>query len=89
MICGIAGIVFPFFLPSVAAVVFGHIARKKEPTASALSLTGLITGYIGIGLSVLVVGLIVVFAVIVPLIIISTTAGTIESFGTIEPGFAS
>ncbi len=89
MICGIAGLLFPFFLISLAAVIFGHLGRKREPAAAGFSLTGLITGYVGIALSALVVGIIVVFAIILPLIIFSSTTGSMDSFGTWEPGYNS
>ena len=67
MICGIAGAflsLFAFgFLPSVAAVILGHIGIRRQPNARALAITGLVTGYIGIAIS-LIWGLIIVFIVI-------------------------
>jgi len=74
MILGIAGILFGFaygfgLFPSIAAVITGHIARKKQPHARGFWLAGLITGYIGIGISV-IFGVILVFV-----IIFATTAG--------------
>lgn len=67
MICGIAGVFLSLFsagfLPSLAAVILGHIASKRQPQARALSLTGLITGYIGLGISILW-GVILVIALI-------------------------
>jgi hypothetical protein len=49
MILGIAGLVFcgTIWLVSVAAVVTGHLAQKRQPYARGMWLTGLITGYIG------------------------------------------
>jgi hypothetical protein len=70
MILGIAGVFFSFFygiglFPSIAAVITGHMARKRQPHARGLSLAGLITGYIGIGISVFwVAGIIILFVVI-------------------------
>lgn len=65
MICGIASVVFcwlylivPLGL-GIAAVVMGHISLKKIKNDSALggkplAITGLITGYVGIALSVII-----------------------------------
>lgn len=41
------------FLPALAGVITGHIASKRQPQAKPLWLTGVITGYVGIGLSLL------------------------------------
>ena len=49
----------------VAAVILGHLAQRKQPYARGYWITGLITGYITIALSLLtVVFFIVIFAVI-------------------------
>jgi uncharacterized protein YqgC (DUF456 family) len=70
MVLGIVGIVFSLFygfgfLPSLAAIITGHIARKRQPHARGMSLAGIITGYVGLAIAVLwIVGLIVVFAFI-------------------------
>jgi Domain of unknown function (DUF4190) len=70
MVLGIVGVFFSLgygfgLLPSIAAVITGHLARKRQPYASSMSLAGLICGYIGIGISVLwIVGLIVFFSLI-------------------------
>jgi len=66
MVCGIVGLVFAFvyigFLPAVAAVILGHMSMKREPTAKGFWITGLITGYLGIlGSVLLVLGTIVPF----------------------------
>ena len=50
------GIVF-----SIAGVVLGHLGQKRERHARGFWLTGLITGYAGIGISLLIIGLWVVF----------------------------
>ncbi len=71
LICGISGLVFLSCylagLPiSIAAVICGHLSRRRliregNNASAGLALAGLITGYISIGLAVLVVGGIAVF----------------------------
>ncbi len=68
MVTGIVGVFLSFsyglgFLPSLAAVITGHLARKRQPYARGMSLSGLICGYIGLGISVLWTIGIVVFIV--------------------------
>ena len=64
MLAGIAGIILGVSLIiSVAAVVMGHIASKKQPYARGFWLTGLIAGYVGIGLFVLFIAAVVVYAI--------------------------
>lgn len=55
MICGIATFVGFGLLSAVAAVVLGHMGQKRQPYARGFWLTGLITGYVGIALSVIAV----------------------------------
>ena len=54
MITGIAGILLSIagfgFLPAVAAVITGHMAQKRQPYAKPFWVTGLITGYVGVGI---------------------------------------
>jgi hypothetical protein len=52
MVLGIAGIFFGLLL-SIAAVITGHMAQKSQPHARPFWLTGIITGYIGIGLGII------------------------------------
>ena len=64
MVTGIVSLVLLFFyvgwLSGIAAVILGHIALKKEPAGKGMAITGLITGYAAIGLSLIFL----VFAVI-------------------------
>ncbi|MCU1414554.1 MAG: hypothetical protein JWN80_1894 [Microbacteriaceae bacterium] len=57
LICGIGGVVFSLFsfgfLPAIAAVITGHIAQRRQKYARSLWLPGLITGYVGVGISLL------------------------------------
>ncbi|MFM9876894.1 MAG: DUF4190 domain-containing protein [Rhodoglobus sp.] len=56
MILGIAGVVLSFFafgfLPALAAVITGHLAQRRQPHAKPFWLTGIITGYVGLAISV-------------------------------------
>lgn len=68
IVCGIAGVLLSFggigLLPSIAAVVTGHLARKRQPWARGLWLTGMITGYVGLGISIIAgILLIIVIAI--------------------------
>ncbi len=57
-ICGIGGLLLVwigFGLPaSIAAVITGHLAQKRQPYARGFWITGLITGYVGILIGVVV-----------------------------------
>ncbi|MEO9094964.1 MAG: hypothetical protein ABI255_04980 [Microbacteriaceae bacterium] len=60
MITGILGVIislfsfgFGGFIFSVAGIVLGFIGRKKEPAAKGMWLTGIITGFAGILLSII------------------------------------
>lgn len=62
LVLGICGVMFSWFIfgiPSILAVVFGHVAlaKAKQGTGSGreLAIAGLIIGYVIIGLGLLVV----------------------------------
>ena len=60
--CGIAafiGLGF-FLLPQLAAVILGHMALKREPSGKGMAIAGLVLGYAGIALALLVFVLIAV-----------------------------
>lgn len=64
MSLGIAGIVLGWMiplLPSIAAVITGHLAQRREPAGRAFWLTGLITGYVGIALAALGLVLVIIW----------------------------
>ena len=65
LVAGIAGLTVIPFVSSIVAVVTGHMARKEVrrtgEQGDGLALAGLITGYIGIGLGVLVAILLFAF----------------------------
>ena len=78
MVLGIVGLVGLFLgggLLSIGAVIFGHIGLKKEPAGRGMAIAGVVTGYVGIG-----VGILLFLLILVPLLIaISATfavAGT-------------
>jgi hypothetical protein len=50
----LVGVIGAGFLFSVAGVVLGHLGQHKEPEARGFWLTGLITGYLGVVLNVIV-----------------------------------
>ena len=56
LILGCASVLLTFvylgFLPALAAVIIGHIAQRRQPGAKILWLTGLITGYLSLVVSV-------------------------------------
>ena len=83
MITGIIGVFFSLgygfgFLPSLAAVITGHLARKRQPWARGMWLTGLICGYIGLGITLLWIIGITIFIVIA----LTTHGEPNTSFGT-------
>ncbi|MEQ1737916.1 MAG: hypothetical protein ABL886_16105 [Rhodoglobus sp.] len=57
MILGISGMVLTFvalgFLPALAGVITGHLAQKRQPHAKPFWMTGIITGYVGLGISLI------------------------------------
>lgn len=79
MVCGIVGLVLSFFLvgflPALAGVILGHIGIKKEPAGKGMSIAGLITGYAGVALSLIVV-LFMVAAIFLPLLFIGSAASS-------------
>jgi hypothetical protein len=54
----------------------GHMAQKKQPQARPYWLTGLITGYVSVGIAVLTVIFVLGFIAVV-----------FSSFGEIGPGY--
>lgn len=64
LVLGILGLLLSFVaiggVLSLIAVVLGHISAVKQPWARPLWLTGLITGYLGIVISIIVVIAVVV-----------------------------
>jgi hypothetical protein len=78
MILGIAGLVFIGPLGSIPAVILGHIGQKSQPWAKGFWLTGIITGYVGIAISVvaLIIMIVAWVAIIGFLTAFAASAGT-------------
>lgn len=57
MCCGIAAFVGLgiFLLPQLAAVILGHLALRREPSGRGMAIAGLVLGYVGIALTILVI----------------------------------
>jgi hypothetical protein len=59
MIAGIVGVVISLFsggfglIFSIGAVVLGFLGKKREPAAKGFWLTAIITGFVGIAVSVI------------------------------------
>jgi hypothetical protein len=69
MVTGIVGVFFSLFyglglFPSIAAIITGHLAQKRQPYAKGFWIAGLVTGYVGLFLSLIGVALLVVVIVI-------------------------
>lgn len=67
LVLGLVGLFLSWFLfglPSLLAVIFGHVALKREPAGRGMAIGGLVTGYLVLLLGVLgAVGLVVAFLV--------------------------
>ena len=57
LIGGIVGLLLSFvgfgLLPALAGVILGHLGLKREPHARGMAIAGLVTGYIGLAISIL------------------------------------
>jgi hypothetical protein len=64
LVLGILGLVLFFGVASIPAVILGHIARKqireRDEDGDGIAMAGLILGWIGVGLVLLVIGFVVV-----------------------------
>jgi hypothetical protein len=66
LVAGCAQFVFCFFIGAIVAVVTGHIARgqikRDNEDGAGMAMAGLVLGYIGIALTLLVIAGVLVFA---------------------------
>jgi Domain of unknown function (DUF4190) len=81
MVLGIAGVVLGIWygiglFPSIAAIITGHMAQKRQPHARGFWIAGLITGYVGLLFSLIGVALLVIV-----IVVIANGAGAASSFG--------
>jgi hypothetical protein len=72
LVTGIVGVFFSLFyglglFPSIAAIITGHLAQKRQPYAKGFWIAGLVTGYVGLLLSLIGV------AILVFIIVLATT----------------
>lgn len=78
LVFGIVGVLLSFvgwgLVFALAAVILGHLALKREPAARGMAITGLVTGYAGLAISV-VWGIVLLAAVLIPLFAIGLVAG--------------
>jgi hypothetical protein len=69
LVTGIAGLTFVPFLGGIAAIVTGHISlhqlKSKPEKGRGMAIAGLVTGYVGVGLTILASILLIAFLVMV------------------------
>jgi len=76
MVLGLVGLAFGwamFGFPSLAAVIVGHLGLKREPEGRPFSITGLVTGYIGLAVAVFV-AVFAIAAFLIPLLLVGGLA---------------
>jgi hypothetical protein len=79
-IVGLASFVLSWFIglgliPGIVAVVLGFKAKKSEPGAPQwMAMVGIIAGFVGIGLSI-IVGLVSIVTILLPLLFFSSYTG--------------
>jgi hypothetical protein len=64
MVLGIGGVFFSLWyglglFPSIAAIITGHIAQRRQPAGKGFWIAGLICGYVGLLLSLIGVAILV------------------------------
>jgi hypothetical protein len=69
LVTGIVGVFFSLFyglglFPSIAAIITGHLAQKRQPHAKGFWVAGLVTGYVGLLLSLIGVAFLIFVIVI-------------------------
>ena len=86
LVFGIIGLVLSLFLvgllPAIAGVILGHLALKREPHARVMAVGGLVTGYIGVAISV-----VWALVILVPLILVWIAIGAVGVTGGLTGGF--
>ena len=87
MVLGIVGVVFGLFyglglFPSIAGVITGHIALKRQPAGRGFAIAGLICGYAGI------LGSLVGIAILVFVIVVATQSAAFTDFNDYSDFFS-
>lgn len=86
LVFGIIGLVLSFFLvgllPAIAGVILGHLALKREPHARGMAVGGLVTGYVGVAISILWA-----LIILVPLLLVWLAVGAFGVTGGLTGGF--
>lgn len=84
MVCGICGLVFPVFLAAVAGLVFGIIGlskyKKGEAGGKGMSITGIVTGGIGVAFSI-------IFTIIMISFVGSVAGGIVTNYTYIRDNY--
>ncbi len=84
LVFGIMGLVLGFFLlgmlPAIAGVILGHLALKREPHGRGMAVAGLVTGYIGLAISILW-GIMFLGLTLLPIFILGTAGLGASDFG--------
>lgn len=80
LVFGVIGLVLSLFLvgllPAIAGVILGHLAMKREPHARGMAIAGLVTGYVGIAISVLWA-----LIILVPIVLVWIAVGAVGVTG--------
>ena len=86
LVFGVIGLVLSLFLvgllPAIAGVLLGHLALKREPHARGMAIGGLVTGYVGIAISVLWA-----LIILVPILLVWIAVGAVGVTGGLTGGF--
>ncbi|MDO9590602.1 MAG: DUF4190 domain-containing protein [Microcella sp.] len=86
LVFGVIGLVLSFFLvgllPAIAGVILGHLALKREPHARGMAVGGLVTGYVGVAISILWA-----LIILVPLLLVWLAVGAFGITGGLTGGF--
>lgn len=86
LVFGVIGLVLSLFLvgllPAIAAVILGHLALKREPHARGMAVGGLVTGYVGVAISVLWA-----LIILVPIVLVWIAVGAVGVTGGLTGGF--
>jgi type IV pilus assembly protein PilA len=96
LICGILGLTIFSILTAIPAIIFGHMSRKEiresggRLKGDGMALAGMIMGYIGTGVVVLIVPILIIAAIAIPNLLRSRMAANeASSVGSIRTIYSS